>query len=436
MSKYFHKIDMSMIEAITSDIFDTILLRRGTSELSRLSDWSRIVSSGLEKQFSVDIPRLTLFETRRLIRRQAFRANEIYNPKLEVKYSQVVSIIVEMFALPNEALQLFELAEEEVEFRSLTPNTDLLKELGRLRNSGKKIYAITDTIMSASFVETLLHRVVDESFRARIPRCSIGDADRLVLVDTGLYGSTLRMIMEGYPEEQWESVLFARSNYKGISNPHFSRTTGLVVEQDHYSPVNSRSSILRYWHVIEALFEPDLASVRTYRRVDGQIVSNLEEPGWEDKIRQPDDLLLKGALRYLKSLSEAEIVLVSDRAQRSWRRLKSDILFPGRQALQFLDAGERSIDFGRSSKVSAVSEPKKHKKPLSSVKVALWREGHMAAHMEPFAKVYQIGWEMLYCGRFIKRALLSSCSNNKYWLFWPVAIILSSTCVALYLAEG
>jgi FMN phosphatase YigB (HAD superfamily) len=66
-------------------------------------------------------------------------------------------------------------------------------------------------------------------------------ADRLILCDTGLYGSTQRLLADGFPQDHFETLQFARSNYKGHSEGHFQNVAGLLVEDNFYNPLNDRT---------------------------------------------------------------------------------------------------------------------------------------------------------------------------------------------------
>ena len=116
----------------------------------------------------------------------------------------------------------------------------------------------------------------------------IGSAKRIILCDTGLYGSTQRLLAQGFPDLRIETIQFARSNYKGHGEEHFPRVTGLIVQQSDYSPLNPSSSVLRYWHLIESLFEPNIPSVKSFVLDEfGQIVETADRYNSAPLIRLP-----------------------------------------------------------------------------------------------------------------------------------------------------
>jgi hypothetical protein len=82
-------------------------------------------------------------------------------------------------------------------------------------------------------------------------------------------------LASGFPEIRVETIQFARSNYKGHGEEHFPKVTGLMVEQNFYSPFNVCSSVLRYWHLVESLFEPAVSSVHLFTENGlGQVEGN------------------------------------------------------------------------------------------------------------------------------------------------------------------
>lgn len=205
-----------------------------------------------------------------------------------------------------------------------------------------------------------------------------GEADRLILCDTGLYGSTQRLLADGFPDRHFETVQFARSNYKGHDEEHFSRVTGLIVERNLYTPLDPASSILRYWQLIESLFEPGIPSVRSFSETpEGKVVGNCGPVAFGEIGADCFGDMLNGALDYVRSLpgnGGAQALADSDVA---WRRLRRAILRPDATDVDVLSVGPRSVDFGRSNAVEVLSSSKPDgiRNRLASIKTQLWREG-------------------------------------------------------------
>ncbi len=233
-----------------------------------------------------------------------------------------------------------------------------------------------------------------------------GGAKRVVLCDTGLYGSTMRLLQAAYPQYEWECLLFARRNYKGFPSPHFARTAGLSVQADCYNPFSPRTSILRYWQLIESLFEPALPSVAVFRRSgEGAVMSNLETPGWRHSIELSCRTDFRSVLQYLSSLDRARwFEQVTVDCDHAWRVLRSAILFPKRSDTQRLfirmptrDLGRSEVGAGPGTVVGQLDL--KHR--IRGIRSAYWREGYIAETFPRTGRLFQIAMEIVYGVKFI-----------------------------------
>jgi FMN phosphatase YigB (HAD superfamily) len=206
-----------------------------------------------------------------------------------------------------------------------------------------------------------------------------GRASRIILCDTGLYGSTQRLLENGLRQRRFETIQLARCNYKGLSEDHFPRVSGLLVEANLYDPMKIETVILRYWQIIESLFEPKIPSVRQFtRQVDGTVVSNAGKTGFGEMDAAAGNALLTGVLDYIDRLESGADVLRD--CERAWPRLKQAITYPTVADMQALGVGARSVDFGRQDFVHVLHENADAKlaRKLKSVKSQLWREGAIA----------------------------------------------------------
>lgn len=206
-----------------------------------------------------------------------------------------------------------------------------------------------------------------------------GGARRIILCDTGLYGSTQRLLAAGFPHLSIETLQFARSNYKGHGEEHFPRVVGLVVEQNLYNPLRVETTILRYWQLIERLFEPAIPSVRLFQTDEaGEVVANCGSIRYGDLDPSAGNPLLTGALQYIDALSGCGVAL--DDAARAWPCLKRAITRPSEADVRALDVGMRSVDFGRAGAVRALSGSRQSNPlaQLAAIKSQLWREGAIA----------------------------------------------------------
>ncbi|MCC2611022.1 hydrolase [Neorhizobium petrolearium] len=206
-----------------------------------------------------------------------------------------------------------------------------------------------------------------------------GDASRIVLCDTGLYGSTQRLLAAGLPERAFETIQFARSNYKGLSEEHFHQVSGLVVENNLYNPLKVETVVLRYWQIIESLFEPAIPSVRHFSEADdGSVRSNAGETAYGILDAAAGNLLLTGVLQYIDRLRTGSQVMRD--VDIAWPHLKRAITYPGAFDMQALAVGARSVDFGRPESVHVLhrSDAPDFARRVTSLRSQLWREGAIA----------------------------------------------------------
>lgn len=204
---------------------------------------------------------------------------------------------------------------------------------------------------------------------------SSGGAGRIILSDTGLYGSTQRLLAAGLPDLSFETIQLARCNYKGLSEDHFPRVVGLAVERNRYSPFAVRSTVLRYWQLIESLFEPAIPSVRSFaENAGGEVTCNAGDITFGAVDPAIGNPLLAGALAYIDGVRGGTAIMVD--AARAWPRLRQAITRPVEADLAALAIGERSVDFGRSGTVGdSGALPGGPLSRLASIRSQLWREG-------------------------------------------------------------
>jgi hypothetical protein len=87
-------------------------------------------------------------------------------------------------------------------------------------------------------------------FRRHLVAAS-GGAERLILCDTGLYGSTQRLLAGRFSGDELRNRPSSpAATTRVFSEDHFPRVVGLAVERNRYSPISVRSTVLRYWQLI------------------------------------------------------------------------------------------------------------------------------------------------------------------------------------------
>ena len=227
----------------------------------------------------------------------------------------------------------------------------------------------------------------------------------VVLVDTGLYGTTGQLLAEGFPNLLVSTALMAR-RYRPLLGAPDAPALGLSVQASSYTPGRSRTTLLRYWHFVEWLFEPELETVRRFQVVDGSVRSNLEIEGWRDKVASEPGSAFAGVLEYIDALEAPAAMTVLRDADRAWREYRRAVVLPSAAEGRALTVGTRSHDFGRTETWGA--------RPWRGAIAALrgktmWREGEIArsgtALRVPLLVAIEIGHGARIVVRAARRAL-------------------------------
>ena len=244
--------------------------------------------------------------------------------------------------------------------------------------------------------------VQHELFSAHFSQVSHQKKD-IILCDTGLYGSTVRLLRAGMADVDWRCVLLARANYKGFSTEHFLKVAGLLVECDTYSPFDRKSTLLRYWQLVEWMLEPELLSVTSFH-IDGDLGlprSNLEQQAnWRQEVAPTRPGLFSGALDYIDALDPASFFeKIFEDEQAAALVLKRAVAFPTQTDVAVLTIGARSHDFGRDGRVPLFDRSRN----LSAIRRSLWREGAIAASF-PHARLILLWFlEAVYAARWLRQ---------------------------------
>src|SRR5581483_8007183 len=181
-----------------------------------------------------------------------------------------------------------------------------------------------------------------------------GEALRILLCDTCFSGSKQRLMAVAYPALKIKTIQSARSNYKGHSEEHFKQLFGLLVERNRYSPLDVRSSVLRYWHLIESLFEPRVPSVTSFVDDGEDVAGNCGDIRFGISDASLGNELLSGALSYVDGLPTDGGAAALRDADLAWVRLKRAITRPTAGELRCLEVPSRSVDFGRPDVLQAL----------------------------------------------------------------------------------
>ena len=133
--------------------------------------------------------------------------------------------------------------------------------------------------------------------------------------------------------------------------------------------------MLRYWQLIESLFEPAIPSVRVFEQdLSGDVACNAGEIAFGKVDLLAGNALLAGALAYIEGVGDGRVIMQD--AARAWLRLRQAVTRPAEADLAALAIGERSVDFGRAGAVGDGGKlPDGPLSRLTSIRTQLWREG-------------------------------------------------------------
>jgi hypothetical protein len=200
----------------------------------------------------------------------------------------------------------------------------------------------------------------------------------IVLVDTGVFGSIGSYLAAGLEGQTVQSWMLFRANYKKRSGIDLPPGTGLICDQDYYSPWRARSVFRLYWPLLESFFEPDLPSVRRYYTAGTRaVISNLEINNWRYRLAPEPTSLRSGADAYLSTLTSDSVGEIPQRAAAAWKRLRQSIVFPTRDDVVLLSTPPRGIDFGFQDTVTfdVTTSCRSPLRKLAHTRGSIWPEG-------------------------------------------------------------
>lgn len=141
-------------ELVSTDLFDTVLLRDHTIESERLAVACRRVAPLI----GVDPGVLT--RLRWSLQRDAYRSVAIERPTGEASLAALCAVAAQAFGLDEYAGTLLRQAEVDVEIEHLRPNRPLLRLFEQATRSGLRVVALSDTYLGRDDLRCILDEVV------------------------------------------------------------------------------------------------------------------------------------------------------------------------------------------------------------------------------------------------------------------------------------
>jgi predicted HAD superfamily hydrolase len=142
------------VHLVSTDIFDTVLLRDYSTETGRLAIACRRSASSL----GLDARSLT--RLRWWLQVDSYRAVAVGRPSGEARLTAIYDVIAMVLDLHPGAAQVMYQIEVETDIEHLKPNRELLQLLEDIAKAGTRVVAVSDTYYSSRSLDRMLDAVV------------------------------------------------------------------------------------------------------------------------------------------------------------------------------------------------------------------------------------------------------------------------------------
>lgn len=208
---------------------------------------------------------------------------------------------------------------------------------------------------------------------------------RVLLGDTGLFGSTFHVIASAMPEWRTANLMFGRSFYRESTKSHDLRTFGVGFQSSRFSMRDPVSAVIRHWYLVESIFEPPIASVE---RLAARAPS-WTDPDWQTAICDRSNPHYDGILTYIEQLTPQDLSKVDIRGRTAALELARKILTPTRNDIAVLEIEAQAPSPGDTQEITALQETGPSiKARLASIKKANWQEGQTRRAFPAASTIY------------------------------------------------
>ncbi|RDC71406.1 hypothetical protein DLJ49_14435 [Rhodovulum sp. 12E13] len=145
-------------QVLSLDVFDTLLLRDGSSELTRFHEIADRMAHVAADRLGREVRTVDALVARHLGTRATYRAAPTAQGCREGSLTELHRTASRLLAGDDRLTEAFVAAELDVEEGRLSPNPALLAQIDRMREAGRKVVLITDMYMHAEHVADLLAR--------------------------------------------------------------------------------------------------------------------------------------------------------------------------------------------------------------------------------------------------------------------------------------
>lgn len=144
----------SNVQLVSTDIFDTILLRDNSTETGRLA------AACQRSAASFGLDAWTLTRLRWWLQDDAYRAVAIGRPSGEARLTAIYDAIASVLGLDPASAEMMCQIEVETDIDHLTPNRQLIQLLEDITEEGTRVVAVSDTYYNGRSLDRMLSAVV------------------------------------------------------------------------------------------------------------------------------------------------------------------------------------------------------------------------------------------------------------------------------------
>jgi glycosyltransferase involved in cell wall biosynthesis len=216
-----------------------------------------------------------------------------------------------------------------------------------------------------------------------------GDADRLVLVDSGWRGTSQLLLEHAAPQYDWEGLYFGCIGRATVAGTSPRRMHGLVFDRTQIDPRAPETRFLAHRHLIESLFEPGIRTIESVGR------EHVGDPGdvaayLKDEKREEWDGVYDGVKAYVADNAALAPARMAADYERAIERMGEILCFPSVADVDVAEGKRRSHDLGREGAVTAVfrSSPRfRGDTRARRVHDAIWPAGQAALEADDQERV-------------------------------------------------
>jgi FMN phosphatase YigB (HAD superfamily) len=161
-------IDLNDFDLVSTDVFDTILLRDFSSQTQRFAEIAERVRGLVGQSGREAIAADTLAHLRLLLHGSAYRAVAVERPLGDATLDQMHDLQSRLLGGDTHLARQLAEADLAVERQRLSRNDRLFRLLHRMTAAGKRIVAVSDTYYSAAEIDLLLTSVAGDHPIAKV----------------------------------------------------------------------------------------------------------------------------------------------------------------------------------------------------------------------------------------------------------------------------